>query len=94
LLRTDFQADSSLRSESHISDLQGASPPSPLFEDGLAQDALKRKVGDKGVFSYREQTYLACRRLTGEYMEIRPEAAGDVLYYANIRIASLKSLKV
>ena len=70
------------------------SRPAHLPAQELAPRALTRKVGDKGVIAYRGQAYCAGRGLMGEQVEIRPEAEGEALYYAGVRIASLETLKV
>lgn len=61
--------------------------PEPLVGSGAL-----RKVERNGKFSYRNRSYRAGRGLAGEWIEIRAEAAGDVLFYTNVAIAPLDVL--
>jgi transposase InsO family protein len=70
------------------------SRPARLPKHEAQTGAVMRKVDCAGRISYRNQTYLASKGLAGDWVQIREEEAGEALYYAGVRIASLELLKV
>lgn len=68
--------------------------PATLPAPEVAPGATLRKVDSCGKVSWGNQGYRAGRGLAGEWVEVREEASGRALFYANVRIASLEDLRL
>ncbi len=67
--------------------------PAQLPAPEIAPGATVRKVDSCGKISYRNQAYRPGRGLSGEWVEVREEEAGEALFYAGARIGSLERLR-
>jgi transposase InsO family protein len=68
--------------------------PAKMPEHQPSPGALLRKVHVTGKFRFKTDYYRAGRGLWGEYIELREEADGYGVYFANRRIAALNHLRV
>ena len=68
--------------------------PTKMPEHSPPAGALVRRVEVTGRFTFRCQRYRAGRGLWGEHIELREEADGYGVYFANRRFAALEDLKV
>ena len=68
--------------------------PARLPKHEAQVGAVMRKVDCVGRISYHNRTYLAGKGLTGDWVQVCEEEAGEALYYAGVRIAALELLKV
>ncbi len=66
--------------------------PPRLPEVVIAEGALTRKVDVMGRIRYNNRAYRAGRGLAGEWVELREEDGGLVIFYANHRIAPLQDV--
>lgn len=67
--------------------------PQRLPEAVIAEGALARKVDVIGRIRYNSRAYRAGRGLAGEWVELREEEGGLVIFYANHRIAPLHDVQ-
>lgn len=67
--------------------------PSRLPEAVIAEGALARKVDMMGRIRYNSRAYRAGRGLADEWVELREEESGLVIFYANHRIAPLQDVQ-
>lgn len=66
--------------------------PPRLPEVVIDQGAVARKVDVMGRIRYNSRAYRAGRGLAGEWVELREEEDGLVIFYANHRIAPLEDV--
>lgn len=66
--------------------------PPRLPEAEIAEGALTRKVDEMGRIRYNSRAYRAGRGLAGQWVELREEEGGLLIFYANHRIAPLQDV--
>lgn len=67
--------------------------PKHLPQAVIAEGAMSRKVDAIGRIRYNGRAYRAGRGLAGEWVELREEEIGLVIFYANHRIAPLQDVQ-
>jgi len=67
--------------------------PKHLPEAVIAEGAMSRKVDAIGRIRYNGRAYRAGRGLAGEWVELREEESGLVIFFANHRIAPLQDVQ-
>jgi transposase InsO family protein len=66
--------------------------PARLPEAVIAHGAVARKVDEMGRIRYKGRAYRAGRGLAGQWVELREDEGGLVIFYANHRIAPLQDV--